>query len=58
MPVHSARRMGLPYAGSASDWMYAYPGVPERLAQLQQEGFMIVIMNNQAGRGCWVLGAG
>lgn len=50
--------MGLPYAGSASDWMYAYPGVPERLAQLQQEGFMIVIMNNQAGTGCWMLGAG
>ncbi|PRW45221.1 Bifunctional polynucleotide phosphatase kinase [Chlorella sorokiniana] len=40
-------KMGLPYAGSATDWMFTYPGVPQRLAQLQQEGYLLVIMNNQ-----------
>jgi len=45
------RRMGLPYAGSATDWMFTYPQVPHRLVELQREGYLLVIMNNQARQG-------
>lgn len=48
-PSHPCfRRMGLPYAGSATDWMYPFPGIPDRLAQLQREGYLLCILNNQA----------
>ena len=64
-PARNCCSMGLPFAGSATDWQYAYAGVPAKLRQLAEQGYVIAIFSNQVRRaGCrhrqvrWVLSGG
>ena len=48
--------MGLPFVGSATDWQYAFAGVPAKLRQLTDQGYVVAIFNNQVRAACWVGG--
>ena len=47
--------MGRPFVGSATDWQYAFAGVPAKLRQLTDQGYVVAIFNNQVRAACWGL---
>jgi len=39
---------GKTFPSSIDDWVWLYPGVPEKIKQYYEDGYMIVVFTNQS----------